>query len=359
MQPSERVVEAEAGPAGRVEGSGDEHRQRRPEQRRHHDEVRRRRRPARQPVRTRRAVSRRGPQARARRGASALGPPDDHEHRDDRGELDDGERGRGAEVQAAPRSDGRSRSRASIGSGRRGSRITPNDVNVNKKTIAAAPRSAGRSAGRTTCVNARDAARAEDPRGVVLPRVEVGPEAPDDAHDDRVVEEDVGEQDRGQRRAEPERPGTPTRRRRSAARTGRRSPRGRAPGPGNRNRLTTYAAGSAITRVSSVDERGLPEREPGDAPQARVGEHLTDRAEIDVTAGDEPASEDRPDRIREEQPEEADRDRRRARPAPARAASRCHRSTVAVHSLIHRSRFAADLGRRDRQRVASSPRRTW
>ena len=75
-------------------------------------------------------------------------------------------------------------------------RITPNDVKVNRNTIAAAAAIAGRSAGSVTSRNARHAARAEHPRRFLLVRVEVRPEPADGAHDDRVVEEDVREEDR-------------------------------------------------------------------------------------------------------------------------------------------------------------------
>ena len=115
---------------------------------------------------------------------------------------------------------------------------TPNDVKVNRNTIEAAPASAGRSCGRVT-VRKHVPARGAERAGRVLGRgVDGLPRRADGAGDDGVVEEHVGEDDRGGRppevEVEPTRPaqrgeravtvrarrGTRCRPRRSAARTG-------------------------------------------------------------------------------------------------------------------------------------------
>ena len=78
-------------------------------------------------------------------------------------------------------------------------RTTPNDVNVNTKTIAAAARIAGRSSGSVTSRNARHgdapsvAAAASRSGGSWLPH------GADGAHDDGEVEHDVGDDDRRRR----------------------------------------------------------------------------------------------------------------------------------------------------------------
>ena len=75
-------------------------------------------------------------------------------------------------------------------------RITPNDVNVNTKTIDAAARIAGRSSGSVTSRNARHGDAPSVAAAASRSRREVVPHRADGAHDDGEVEDHVGQQDR-------------------------------------------------------------------------------------------------------------------------------------------------------------------
>ena len=110
-------------------------------------------------------------------------------------------------------------------------RITPNDVKVKRNTIAARGRDRGAQRGKRHRAERAPPAGAEHPCRLFLVRVEVRPQATDRAHDDRVVEEHVGDQDRPDGLVESEvaertagaeeRRRTRCRRPRSAARTAR------------------------------------------------------------------------------------------------------------------------------------------
>ena len=80
-------------------------------------------------------------------------------------------------------------------------RITPNDVNVKRNTIAAAASDRRPQGGSVTLTNVRQRRAPSDAGRLLVVRVEVRPEAPDGAHHHGVVEEHVGEEDRPERLA--------------------------------------------------------------------------------------------------------------------------------------------------------------
>ena len=75
-------------------------------------------------------------------------------------------------------------------------RTTPNEVNVNTKTIAAAAPIAGRIAGRVISPEHPARRRAERGRGCLAVAGQRRQDGTDGAHDDRQVEQHVGGDDR-------------------------------------------------------------------------------------------------------------------------------------------------------------------
>ena len=126
---------------------------------------------------------------------------DEQQH--DRDELHDGQRGGERQVQQL-------RGLAvDLGLERRETgppriRITPNDVKREQEHDRGSRRDRGPERGQRHLAERTPPAGAEHPRRFLLARVEVCPEPADGAHDDRVVEEDVREQDRPDGLVEPE-----------------------------------------------------------------------------------------------------------------------------------------------------------
>ena len=127
--------------------------------------------------------------------------------------------------------------------------------------------------------------RAERRGGVLEPRVELGPQRADRAHDDGEVEEDVGDEDRPARSGRSEagsraRKAAPTTTVGSTNGTVTRASTSAAPGE--------PVAGEHVGRQQADDhgergaERGLPQREPGDG--AQPGSVSTSRDAADATA---------------------------------------------------------------------------
>ena len=87
--------------------------------------------------------------------------------------------------------------------------------------MAAADATAGRMAGQVTWRKARHREAPSTARRLLGARVEPLPQAPDGAHDDGVVEEGVGQDDRHRapRRSTPRRPRGPRRERKAAPTT--------------------------------------------------------------------------------------------------------------------------------------------
>ena len=134
-------------------------------------------------------------------------------------------------------------------------RTTPNDVNVNTKTIAAAAPIAGRMAGRVISRNTRARRRAERGRGGFAVAGQRRQHGADRAHDDGEVEQHVGGDDRhdaplDRRRQDSEHGG--------ADHDGRQHEHGDEGAveerrPGKSKRAMTYAGARPSTTVSAVE----------------------------------------------------------------------------------------------------------
>lgn len=177
----------------------------------------------------------------------------------------------------------------------------------------------------------RPAGGAQHPGGLLLPGVELRPQPADGAHDDGVVEEDVGEQDRPHRGVEADAPQTveqpgaaDQRQERRADDDGRQHERHGDGGP--QNLLAPELEAREDVRAGERDQqrehgRGerLPGREPQDVPDVGLPEHVGCPPELPVAARLQAAGDDRRDRIGEEDREERDGHGHQAEPRRAPA----------------------------------------
>ena len=160
-------------------------------------------------------------------------------------------------------------------------------MKVNRNTIAAAAAIAGRSAGSVTSRNARHRLAPSIRAASSWPGVEVRPEAADGAHDDRVVEEDVGEQDRPDGLVEARGPasgppGAEQRDERGADDDGRQHERDgdeRAHDAPARELVAGEHVGARErdSRVSTVDSVACHTVNHDDVAQRRVGDDVAER----------------------------------------------------------------------------------
>ncbi len=199
--------------------------------------------------------------------------------------------------------------------------------------------------------------RSEHPGRLLLPRVELPPEAGHRPYDHGVVEEDVRQQDRPHRRVQPyapqvvQHPAAPDQgqERRPHHHRGQ-DERHRDHGPqqllsGEFEAREDIRAGEREQQREPGRGRRLPDGEPQDVQDVRVGEHLPGPAQLPLPAVLQPAPDDRGDRVGEEQREEGERQRHQGQPGgrppgvarPLRAAG--HFRTSEDHCLIHCSRF--------------------
>ena len=189
------------------------------------------------------------------------------------------------------------------------------------------------------------ATSAEHAGCLLLVRVEVSPQAADGADDDCVVEEHVCDENATERLVEPEEPQgstvTEQRDERRAHHHGGEHERHRD--AARHERLPGIVAGEH-GRAGEGDrdgedrrQRSLPEREPRDFAERAVGDHLTQRGQVEHALGNDAPTEDDDERVREEHSEKGQRNEGERASSRGRAGS-AHRNTTDVHSSIHSSR---------------------
>ena len=165
-------------------------------------------------------------------------------------------------------------------------RTTPNDVNVNTKTMAAAAPIDGRIAGSVISRNTRLGAAPSVAAAASRSRGRRRQHGPDGAHDDREVEQHVGGDDRHDAALD---------RRRQDGEHGGADHHGRQHEHGDEGAVEDAPAGEVEAgddvggRQPGHDgerrrDEGLPQREPDDIPRHGVAERLGDRRTAEPAA---------------------------------------------------------------------------
>ncbi len=197
--------------------------------------------------------------------------------------------------------------------------------------------------------------RAEHAGRLLLPGVELGPQPADGPYDDRVVEEDMGQQDRPHRGVQAyapqlvEQSAVSDEGEEGAARDdGRQHERHGDHGP-QQSLARKVQAGEEIRggQREQQGERGggqrLPGGEPQHVPDVRLRDHVPDPPEPPGAVRLQSARDDRGDGPGEEHGEERDGQGHQAQPRRAPPPGLRYFSTSEVHDLTHWSRLAAIL----------------
>ena len=217
--------------------------------------------------------------------------------------------------------------------------ITPNDVNVNRNTIAAAATIAGRISGRVTRPERAPRPGAERGRGVLEVVRQLRPTGTDGAHDHGEVEHDVGGDDRPH--AAIERVGE--QRHERGADDDRRQHEHRRQRSGQQPPAGEGVARDRPCREHPEHERRrradhrLPHREPDDAPRGVGAQRVGDGVDPH-TVGEQ--RRERPG-VEDEQEDDRRRRRGRRRTSAAGCSGRAGHDTISVQRSIQSSRLAS------------------